>query len=266
MLQVAGRSLCDRAGESPAQGQSRTRQMVLSVLGSEPRDGLEFMLATLAFGHFELILDSMHDAFQCQEGVAKAKIKTSIVALDRSMLGMIKEFRLARRREAAFAEVARQEKTGSAATTTPATADKQTSASRPPLPPEAHALPPAVASVANGPAENTTPGQAVTPEANSLPLVAASILDRPMASNPADPEPAADLTQPHTAISVDGQGRASGAADPALSPWEDDGRPEEEQVFDYHTRLAAMFETIADARGREDATRDSAGSLTSDPS
>jgi hypothetical protein len=98
MLQVVARAMCDRPGDNPAQRESRTRQMVYSTMGLDPRDGLEYMLTTMAIGHFNLILDSMFDVFQGQMDTLKARTKTTIVALDRSMLAFVKEMRLARER------------------------------------------------------------------------------------------------------------------------------------------------------------------------
>src|ERR1017187_4451036 len=113
MLQVVTRAICDRPGDNSDQRESRPRQMVHSVLGFEPRDGLEYMLSTIAFGHFLLILDSMREVFQGQTDAMKAKTKTTIVALDRTMLEMIKELRVVRRRPMArSAEDARREETG----------------------------------------------------------------------------------------------------------------------------------------------------------
>ena len=56
MLQVVARAICDRPGESPAQRESRTHQMVHSVTGLTPRDGLEYMLSSLVVGHFNGII------------------------------------------------------------------------------------------------------------------------------------------------------------------------------------------------------------------
>jgi hypothetical protein len=110
MLQVVARAICDRPGDSSTQRDSRTRQMVHSVLGFEPRDGLEYMLSTIAFGHFQLILDSMRDVFHGQTDALKARTKTTIVALDRAMLEMVKELRMTGRRPTArSAEEARRE-------------------------------------------------------------------------------------------------------------------------------------------------------------
>jgi len=102
LLQVVTRAICDRPGDNLAQLESRTRQMVLSTLGMAPRDGLEFMLSTLAFGHFQAILDSMHDIFRGQLDTMKAKTKTTMVALDRAMLEMLRELRAARLRPVAL--------------------------------------------------------------------------------------------------------------------------------------------------------------------
>ena len=92
MLQVLAQSLCARPGDRAATREARTRQMVHTVLGFEPRDGLEYMLSGLAFGHFHLILDSMRDALRGELDTIKAKTKTTVVSLDRSMLSLVKEF------------------------------------------------------------------------------------------------------------------------------------------------------------------------------
>jgi hypothetical protein len=113
MLQIVARAMCDRPGDSSALRDSRTSQMVHSVLGFEPRDGLEYMLSSIAVGHFHLILDSMHDVFHGQEDAPKAKTKTTIVALDRAMLEMVRELRVEQRRPAArTADASRGEDAG----------------------------------------------------------------------------------------------------------------------------------------------------------
>jgi hypothetical protein len=98
MLQVVARAICDRPGESPEQRDSRTRQMVHSTMGMQPRDGLEYILSTMLVGHFHLILHSMHEVFQGQTDAMRARTRSTIVALDRAMIGMIKEFRVERTR------------------------------------------------------------------------------------------------------------------------------------------------------------------------
>lgn len=97
-LQVVARAIRDHPEEDRAQRESRTNQMVHATMGFEPRDGLEYMLSSIVFGHFNLILDSMHDIFVGQTEAMKARTKSTIVALDRSMLAMVKELRLSRKR------------------------------------------------------------------------------------------------------------------------------------------------------------------------
>ena len=107
LFQDMARALCDRPEETPAQREVRTTATVRLVLGFEPRDGVEFMFSTVAVGHFSLILDAMRDVFQGQTDSVKARTKSGIVALDRAMLTMVKEFRMARARP--VAEEARRE-------------------------------------------------------------------------------------------------------------------------------------------------------------
>ena len=110
MLQLVARSLCVIPGDNPAQRESRTRQMVYTTMGFEPRDGLEYMLSTLSIGHFYLILDSMRDALRGQMDEIKGRTKTTMVAMDRAMLGMLKEMRVQQQRPlAAGAQATQQE-------------------------------------------------------------------------------------------------------------------------------------------------------------
>ena len=101
LLALVARALCDRPGETPAQGASRTNQLVHTVLGFEPRDGLEFILSTMVFGHFNLILDSMRDVLLDQKDAKKGRTVSGIVALDRAMMSMIRELRAQRERPVA---------------------------------------------------------------------------------------------------------------------------------------------------------------------
>lgn len=127
-LQIVARALCDRPKDNPAQRDSRTRQMVLSILGAEPRDGLEYMLCTMVFGHFQLILDFMHDVFHGQEDALKAKNKSTIVTLDRAFLSMVRELRALRGRPVMHAA-----------------GDARPAMTTMPVPPATHAPPPAPA-------------------------------------------------------------------------------------------------------------------------
>jgi hypothetical protein len=123
MLQIVARATCDRPGDSAAQRESRTNQMVHATLGMEPRDGLEFMVSSLLFGHFNLILDSMRDVFQGQTDSLKAKTKAGIVGLDRSMLALVKELRESKARPLAkWAEDAKRADVAASAAPPPAKA------------------------------------------------------------------------------------------------------------------------------------------------
>jgi hypothetical protein len=120
MLQVAARAICHRPGDTAKQRDSRTRQMVYSIIGFEPRDAMEYMTATMIVGHFHLILDSMHGVFQGQMDSVKAQTKTGVVALDRAMLAYVKELRLIRQRPlAGWAEEARRQTDTAAPVETP---------------------------------------------------------------------------------------------------------------------------------------------------
>ncbi len=98
ILALATKALCDRPGESPDQAAAHTRAMVHTAMGFEPRDGLEYLLATLVYGHYTLILDSMRQVLHAPEGTDTARAKSGIAALERSLLAMVRELRLARRR------------------------------------------------------------------------------------------------------------------------------------------------------------------------
>ena len=105
LLQLAARAICVRPGETASQGAARTRQLTHTAMGFEPRDGLEYILAILVFGHFNLILDSMSAAFQGETEAVKTRAKSGIVALDRAMLATLRALRLQRKRPVAEAPV-----------------------------------------------------------------------------------------------------------------------------------------------------------------
>lgn len=102
-LQLAARAICVRPGETASQGAARIRHLSHTAMGFEPRDGVEYILSILVFGHFNLILDSMSDAFQGQTEAVKTRAKSSIVALDRALLATLRELRLQRKRPVAGA-------------------------------------------------------------------------------------------------------------------------------------------------------------------
>ena len=93
------RATCDLPGQTPARRETAARAVVHATLGFQPRDTIEVMLSSLAVVHFNLILDSAHDAVAGQIDLMKARTKSTIVALNRSLLGMLKELRLAQERD-----------------------------------------------------------------------------------------------------------------------------------------------------------------------
>jgi hypothetical protein len=98
MYQVVARALCDRPGENGAQRDSRTRQLVHFSIGLGPRDGLELALSSLVFGHVGMILDSMKDVHMGMGETQKGRTKAGIVAMDRAMVMLLREYREARAR------------------------------------------------------------------------------------------------------------------------------------------------------------------------
>jgi hypothetical protein len=256
MLQVVTRAICDRPGDNSNQRESRTRQMVHSVLGFEPRDGLEYMLSTVAFGHFLLILDSMRDVFQGQADAMKAKTKTTIVALDRTMLEMIKELRVVRRRPVSrSAEDARREQVGPpAASVTP---------SEPVAAMPVRTVAPDVA--VEPAAETPVPSQPSHSGPSSSELLAlAQAVTGLTASKPAKVEPT------HATPVVSGSGEAgarlaASAVDPFdisgfISPpsGEADEGTFEDHIAAFEAAFHATMETLVEARELEAARTEAA--------
>jgi hypothetical protein len=230
MLQLVGRAICDRPGETAAQREGRTNQMVHSTLGFAPRDGLEFMLAGLAIGHFNLILDSMRDVFRGQlVDQLKAKTKTTIVALDRAMLEMIKELRVESLRPVAqslgdvvAAPLPMPEDPQLAA----AAADSSRQADTAVANPEPVAS--AIREVASNPAPTSTPGSLQPGDTN------------------------ANLATPATQRSLSGEGDPSSqvTADPELPEWTDEDEAALRKLIAANdAALAAANESIAEAWG-----------------
>lgn len=103
MLEIIARSVCDRPGESRAQTESRTQQMVHSVVGLSPRDGLELKMAGTAYGQFDLALELMRDIHRGTTLTEKLRAVSGIVALNRSAISLMREFRGAQTRPLAAA-------------------------------------------------------------------------------------------------------------------------------------------------------------------
>ncbi len=97
-LAQATRALCDRPGETRPDAEARTRQMVHTALGFEPRDGAELMLATLIYGQMALILDATHEVFHAETAPQKHRARAGLLALNRALLGTMRELRLQQKR------------------------------------------------------------------------------------------------------------------------------------------------------------------------
>jgi hypothetical protein len=273
MLQVAARALCDRPGDSSAQRDSRTRQMVLSILGFEPRDGLEVMLATLAFGHFQLILDSMSDVFHGQADALKAKTKTAIVPLGRAMLEMIKELRLVRARPVAqSAEDVRRE--AAAATAPPVDVPVAPVAPVHETPHEA-SQPLAVVHVESGTTAISVPALHVTAPENAQPPASGVVEPGPEAGPLAARLAAAGMARSapraaggrveDTAISGPGspvpaamQPSAPGMGSRILPTWQGDTESVED-IAAYHKALAGVFDPASRSSVQNDVKAKAAG-------
>ena len=72
----------------------------LSPAAFAPRDALETMLAHLALAHVRLIVQSANDILAGPSGGAPPKAASQLVALDRVLLGYLRELRIARKRPA----------------------------------------------------------------------------------------------------------------------------------------------------------------------
>lgn len=237
MLQVAARALCDRAGDSPEQRDGRTHQMGSSVLGLAPRDGLELMLATLAFGHFQIILDSMGDVFRGQSDALKARTKTAIVPLGRAMLEMLKELRLAQVRPMLQAA---EQTPGAEATEVPPQQDAVPTQDEFE---EAAALSEAELATLRDPrlglSEEVIAWLAETAPAPGSPEPGVA---QPAAPSPGDRTAAGRL--PFRIVAATGPM----APNADLPGWEDPSKSAEEDIASYHESLAAAYETLAQGR------------------
>jgi hypothetical protein len=239
MLQSATRMLCDRSADSADQRDALTRQMVYSTLGFEPRDGLEYMIATLIFGHYHAILDAMHGLLQGQLESMKVQTRSGIIGLDRMLLAHCQELRLIRRRPLAhWAEDAKRQAEAGRAAATPAPAAPSPAAQDvpPPTSEPDHAEP--------LPVKTVPPAAATTPSAAALPL-------------PVDPTPAPPPSLQQAVNAVARWADLAAAEPPAQAadaseqlPWtaEDEARFEL-HIAEFQQAVAAMTASIDEARG-----------------
>jgi hypothetical protein len=98
MLQSIVEAICDRPGDTTAQRDARSRDVVDAILGFRPRDPVEMMLAGMAVTHVHLVYDTARDVLRGQDELLRARSRSTIVALDRGMIGFLRELRIARSR------------------------------------------------------------------------------------------------------------------------------------------------------------------------
>ena len=254
LLEVAARAVCDRPGESPAQCESRTAQLVHSTLGFLPRDGLEYILATLVFGHWGMILDSMHDVHIGMTASLKARTKSGIVQMDRAMMDMVRELRAAAVRPALAAR--RREGVGAAAAGAAAEVPAEAPVEAPAKPPvevlvEAPVRAPVEAAVeilAEVPVDAPVEAPAdVQVEAPSAPVTVAAPAAPARQMVPA----VAPMRAPSPPVAPIGAPPAPGEM---LALVETMGDPERTaHVVAYEKALAEMYETLAEASANERA-------------
>jgi hypothetical protein len=252
-LQVAARAICDRPADSPAQRESRTRQMVYSTMAFEPRDGLEYMLSVMLVGHFNLLLDSMRDVFQGQMDQIKAKSKTTIVALDRSLLAYAKELRICAGRPLAKGTrvvraddaIAEREAAGEAAGIVPDRAPER---------------PADVAAVADA-----VIGDPVVPAA-AAPVPAKSVVAKPIVSAPAPVARVQAARNSGGSVDVAANGARTTATNGARAGQQASPGPEtpvmelepldalgEQHLAAFHDAFRALAETLEEARALDRA-------------
>jgi hypothetical protein len=243
MLQSVARAVCDRDGDNQQQRESRTRQMVTSTLGLAPRDGMELMLATLVFGHFQMILDSMSDVFHGQADALKAKTKTTIVPLGRAMLEMLKELRVMQSRPVVGSmEDVKPEVTAEARPAQPAAPAEPTpdspglfEADLAILTDPRLALPDEVVAWLAGVAASTPETEVTDPTSEALADTSAIPVQKAPWLTPVNGFAGMKPSLPE-----------SDDADRHM--WADDKRSVEEHTVSYHETLAAAYETLAQQR------------------
>jgi hypothetical protein len=93
LLENIADAICNRPAESAAQRVSRRREIAELAQGFLPNDAVEMMLVSMVIAHAHLLEDATCDVFRGRDDRVKAQTKSQIVALDRGMLGYLKELR-----------------------------------------------------------------------------------------------------------------------------------------------------------------------------
>ena len=100
-------ALCNRPGDTAAQRDARSRDVIESVNSFAPRDSVETMLAGLAIMHAHLILNAVYDLSRERDPRLRGRINATIATFDRALVGFLRELRIARKRN--LSENAREE-------------------------------------------------------------------------------------------------------------------------------------------------------------
>jgi hypothetical protein len=93
MINSIAEAICARPHDTAAQRAARFSMVTATVHGLQPGDAMEVMLAGMAVTHAYLIEDAARDVFRGQDERLKARTRSAIVALDRGMVGFLKELR-----------------------------------------------------------------------------------------------------------------------------------------------------------------------------
>jgi len=231
MLQSIVESLRDRPGDTTARRDARANEIVHCVLGFQPRDPVEIMFAGIAVTHIHLVMDASREVLVNQDYGLKTRAKSTVVAFDRGLKGILKELRLAQTRtiEATDATAApavtdrTSDPVRAAALTKPETGPARPPAphgapARPPEPPAAPARPPeppaAPATVPPEPPETVLQPErhAETSVAAMMAVLSSRIIPRLAPTASATPVAAASLPRsgrPETAMAAASLGQAS---------------------------------------------------------
>ena len=101
LLRLIADAIGSRANATPAQKQAAMQGLIQAIVAYVPRDPVETMLAGMIAGHLQLSLDATRDLLGCEDIRLKIRIRAQILALDRQMLGFMRELRAAQKRQPA---------------------------------------------------------------------------------------------------------------------------------------------------------------------
>jgi hypothetical protein len=217
-----------------------------------PRDGLEMMLATLVFGHFQIILDAMADVFRGQTDALKAKTRAAIVPLGRAMLEMIRELREVQQRPAALSpEDVQSDAAGAEQSQQPEAQSPQVVEVPEPDP---LALTEEELAALSDPRLGL-PDEVIAWVAGTGPAVNKVVSMEPAVTGPGETQLAASpgdrsagAGMPFDVLATAGAS-SLGSVGVVLPVWQDPSKSLEERAASYRETVAAIYETLAEAQG-----------------